>query len=1157
MRLRRLNLTRYGKFAAFPFDFGELKPGAPDFHVIFGPNEAGKSTTLCAILDLLFGIEHNTRYGYLHGFDNMEIGAEVEFSSGMREFRRRKKRSNSLLDGHGDPLPETAILDEMAGLSREDYRFMFSLDEAMLKKGGEAILASKGDLGQLLFSASAGLADLSQNLSSIREENEAFFKEGGRKHDLAKLKEDLKDLAEKRNEFDTQASAYAKLVADRKNAEESYNKALDDRTRAQREKETIEAIEIALPRIVKFEDLAQKISDLGELPDAAPELKDTPSKLRDEAIRLETELKGAVARAADLEREIDQIVVNESILKEGEAFAELDIPRSKSLAALEDLPKRKIDKDGLNAKIKVALRDIGRDENETAHALLLDARTKARLKELGDSWGTLNTALKSAKREQEQAAEKERKAREKRSSAKVVDTGDGLRLLSGVVYDVRAGSFDTKVSDARKKAHRLKAEFDRATAPLSPWSGSAEDLRSLRVPDKALIAQWSSDVTAAGRALKDAETAVQALSADLGRLLAERASASAGFGVMSDSEAASRRGDREKAWAEHRRRLDSNSADAFEEALRADDLVMSARINHASEVAKVNAVAAAIIVKEAERKTAIEACEKAKDEEAALLKKVADALNFVSGHFSEKMDILAFKDWIEGYGAAIRALDDLSEVEDELSGFETDLCEAKSRLREALARVDVAFAESDDLRTLLQLGQNALDAGTTLKGLDEALTTAQEELKQRDKDFSEAQKAANQWCADWKTACESSWIGQTHPDATTVLVSAIVEKLKILEGDVLKHDDLDYRIQAMDDDLENFEKDVREIAERIGVGVDGRSSLALFDILKARIEAEESRVRERERKLHGLAQEREKVAKSRDAHDQSMKSQGEILSLLGVETLDAALDVLAKIATRAGYQESMASEAKEVLGRLKVASMEEASVKARENDSAQMASLKADAQSRFDEADGRMNTFFAQRAQLDSAIEAVGGDDAVARIEEQRRTICLEIEDKSLRWFRLRAGVAAAERGLRIYREQHRSSMLSSASASFSTISRGAYEGLSTIVDGAREQIVGVVAGTKATRNSEEMSTGTRFQLFLALRVAGYLEFAKTRPSRALVPFVADDILETFDDVRSEEAFRLLVRMAQFGQVIYLTHHEHLCAIAQTVCPDVRLYRFD
>ena len=77
------------------------------------------------------------------------------------------------------------------------------------------------------------------------------------------------------------------------------------------------------------------------------------------------------------------------------------------------------------------------------------------------------------------------------------------------------------------------------------------------------------------------------------------------------------------------------------------------------------------------------------------------------------------------------------------------------------------------------------------------------------------------------------------------------------------------------------------------------------------------------------------------------------------------------------------------------------------------------------------------------------------------------------------------------------------------------------------------------------MSKGTRFQLYLALRVAGYHEFAR---SRTPVPFIADDIMETFDDYRAEEAFRLLGEMATVGQVIYLTHHQHLCDIAQRIC---------
>ncbi|KAF0122458.1 MAG: hypothetical protein FD152_3557 [Xanthobacteraceae bacterium] len=88
MRLRRLDLTRYGHFTDRSIDFGEASPGEPDFHVIYGLNEAGKSTSLAAYLDLLFGIEERSNYGFLHSYQTMEVGGIVDLAEGRAELRR-------------------------------------------------------------------------------------------------------------------------------------------------------------------------------------------------------------------------------------------------------------------------------------------------------------------------------------------------------------------------------------------------------------------------------------------------------------------------------------------------------------------------------------------------------------------------------------------------------------------------------------------------------------------------------------------------------------------------------------------------------------------------------------------------------------------------------------------------------------------------------------------------------------------------------------------------------------------------------------------------------------------------------------------------------------------------------------------------------------
>ena len=116
-----------------------------------------------------------------HAYNAMRIGARLELArrrlrgrapQARQEQPRRRRRPAARR--------ELLIKAELAGVDREAFRMMFSLDDESLEKGGEAILASRGDLGQLLFSASAGLAEISGRLDVPAQE-------GGRVLQAARL----------------------------------------------------------------------------------------------------------------------------------------------------------------------------------------------------------------------------------------------------------------------------------------------------------------------------------------------------------------------------------------------------------------------------------------------------------------------------------------------------------------------------------------------------------------------------------------------------------------------------------------------------------------------------------------------------------------------------------------------------------------------------------------------------------------------------------------------------------------------------------------------------------------------------------------------------------------------------------------------------------
>ncbi|MFD0937688.1 AAA family ATPase, partial [Methylobacterium trifolii] len=172
MRILSLGLERYGPFTDRTVQF---RPDAR-LHVVLGANEAGKSSALAAVTDLLFGIEARTRYAFLHEMPQMRLAAEIAAADGRRlAFRRRKGNRNTLVDAADGPLPDNALTPFLGGLTRAVFCRAFGLDAGALRGGGEEMLDAQGELGASLIAAGSGLRGYTALQAELDEEAQRIF----------------------------------------------------------------------------------------------------------------------------------------------------------------------------------------------------------------------------------------------------------------------------------------------------------------------------------------------------------------------------------------------------------------------------------------------------------------------------------------------------------------------------------------------------------------------------------------------------------------------------------------------------------------------------------------------------------------------------------------------------------------------------------------------------------------------------------------------------------------------------------------------------------------------------------------------------------------------------------------------------------------------
>ncbi|UVI27958.1 AAA family ATPase [Paenibacillus spongiae] len=168
------------------------------------------------------------------------------------------------------------------------------------------------------------------------------------------------------------------------------------------------------------------------------------------------------------------------------------------------------------------------------------------------------------------------------------------------------------------------------------------------------------------------------------------------------------------------------------------------------------------------------------------------------------------------------------------------------------------------------------------------------------------------------------------------------------------------------------------------------------------------------------------------------------------------------------------------------------------------------------------------------------------KLTEERESAAAALEELVSRYAVLSLGLTMINRTKRVMEEQRQPAVLRDASRFMAMLSNGKYkriavpEGMETIrVETADNRIV----------DSMHLSRGTAEQLYLSMRFA----LADEAAASVELPMILDDLFVNFDASRLEAAIELLREISGRRQLVLLTCHDHVRDLCMSRLPGAKL----
>ena len=1152
MRLASFTLHRYGNYEAERICF-DARPGT--VNILLAPNSAGKSVLRAAFADLLFGIHNQTPMGFRFGYPGMRVSAEIaRKDGGSFAFSRRKVRGNVISDDSGQALDPALLHGILGGRDRSLLERLFALDTEALREGGKALLESGGDVASALLSAAGGIRQaraLRQRLEKQRDDLAPVRRTASRPFYLA-----LDKFQEARrggraetllpDEWFRQERELQTLIA----RQHSCNAAAEA---ASAEIARLERIRRVRPVLARYAEAEVWLASHQDVPSLAPELRQTLAAVRLDVVTQQDATERTRAALLAATEAVEGVIVDADLLAFAELIERLTGEAGAARKACSDLPGVRGQYEHGLSKIGDLLRQLGSTlPPERASETLPKTALLARTRNLIEAFGEIAAAVLGADGQIEtlvcDQANIERRLDE---TPPVPDA----RPLASLVEAIRAdGDPAARFADVERTLLDMQTALNTACAQVPGWFGEAPALAAIAPLTMEIYARHEKEVNAAR---SKAEAAGQRHQDEIGRLEQAR-SALAGIehgGPIPDEAALQRaRAHRDNLWqliyrsafmGEPVPATDAQSdlplPLAFERATAEADTVADRRYGKSELLARVAAARQAVT--EAERRAEIAAeRQRIADETLVQTKRIWTQIcaALPLGDEPALADIQGFLSARERVIDALRRRDLAAE---RVAALGRRHAEWAASLAAALVH------ESTDLPALLTLADRTLTQTRELREerlkLETQKTQFGEQLRTAKATRSAQDGKLEAWRGRWRTAmAELSRPEDEEPGVT----GAVLETLREIAGEYRDATSLAERISGMNAEIGSFTRSVGELVQTLPSHATADDPFAAVRDL-SRALTQQRELEERRRVLRrALDTARTNAGTAEQALLTAQTKQRAILDSIGAETIEAAEQLLALSAERArleAIRQAAAAELHEVGDGFPIAALRaEAGQIAPDEAPARIEAAAAARKEASDAAQRIAEEVSALRQRMDREVADTNVNTAAAEQQAAIASLSRTLDDALV----YHTAALLLGRALEVIEKSTDSTLLQRLGFIFQTLTNGAYSRVVTELDDDGTARLGLIQRDypEERQSIEQLSEGTRDQLFLALRVAAIEDHLRTAEP---LPFIGDDILQTFDDDRALAALRVLAELSQHTQVIVLTHHRHILGLAARLPP--------